>query len=115
MDLLIGNRRYTGSKRALLGDIYESIAPYCKKGVVFADLFAGTGIVSSFMLGKRMNVIVNDTLRSNYVAYQAWFGKGRFSKKKLDKLVAEFNLIDGKTLTENYFSSVYGGKYFSIS
>lgn len=115
MDLSIGNRRYTGSKRALLNDIYESIAPYCKNKVVFADLFAGTGIVSSFMLGKGMDVIVNDTLRSNYIAYQAWFGDGHFSMEKLEKLVSEFNLIDGNTLGENYFSSVYGGKYFSVS
>src|SRR3989344_3018315 len=98
MDLSIGNRRYTGSKRALLNDIFESIAPYCKNGMVFADLFAGTGIVSSFMLQKGMNVVINDTLRSNYVAYQAWFGDGHFSMERLEKLVAEYNLIDGDTL-----------------
>lgn len=115
MDLLIGNRRYTGSKTALLNHIYESIAPYCKNKVVFADLFAGTGVVSHFMLNKGMDVIMNDTLRSNYVAYQAWFGDGRFSKEKLEKLVLEFNAIDGSVLEENYFSSVYGGKYFSVS
>src|SRR3989344_246210 len=115
MDLSIGNRRYTGSKRALLDDIYESVAPYHKNKVVFADLFAGTGIVSSFMLGKGMDVIVNDTLRSNYIAYQAWFGDGRFSIEKLEKIISEFNLINGAALEENYFSNIYGGKYFSIS
>src|SRR3989338_2868050 len=115
MNLTIGNRRYTGSKRALLNDIHESIAPYCKNWAVFADLFAGTGIVSSFMLGKGMDVIVNDILRSNYVAYQAWFGSGKFDMKKIEGLVSEFNSIDGNTLKENYFSSVYGKKYFSVS
>ena len=115
MDLLINNRRYTGSKTSLLNDIYESVAPYSKKGTVFADLFAGTGVVSSFMLEKGMDVIVNDTLRSNYVAYQAWFGKGRFSIKKLKRIVSEFNAIDGAALENNYFSEVYGGKYFSKS
>ena len=112
---MIGNRRYTGSKKALLEDIYESIAPYHKKGVVFADLFAGTGIVSAFMLEKGMNVIVNDFLQSNYVAYEAWFGTGNFNVKKLEKIISEFNSIDGKKLKENYFSKIYGEKYFSVS
>lgn len=115
MDLLIGNRRYTGSKKSLLDDIYRSIAPYHKNDTVFADLFAGTGAVSSFMLEKGMNVIVNDILRSNYIAYQAWFGNGYFSIEKLQNLVSEFNLIDGSKLKDNYFSNIYGNKYFSIS
>lgn len=115
MDLSISNRRYTGSKKALLDDIYESIAPYIKKDSVFADLFAGTGIVSSLMLDKGLNVIVNDTLQSNYIAYQAWFGKGPFNIKKLERIIEEFNLINGKNLKENYFSKIYGKKYFSVS
>lgn len=115
MDLLIGNRRYTGSKKALLENIYKSIEPYSKGKVVFADLFAGTGVVSSFMLDKGMDVIVNDFLASNYVAYQAWFGSGVFNNKKLKKIINEFNSLDGSKLKENYFSKIYGGKYFSIS
>ncbi|OGM90319.1 hypothetical protein A2755_03970 [Candidatus Wolfebacteria bacterium RIFCSPHIGHO2_01_FULL_48_22] len=116
MDYLeISNRRYTGSKKALLNDIYESIAPYCKQGSIFADLFAGTGIVSHFMLKKGMNVITNDILRSNYIAHQAWFGHGNFDIKKLEVLISEFNLIHSDDLSDNYFSDIYGGKYFSIS
>lgn len=115
MDLNIGNRRYTGSKRALLNDIHESIASYCKDGAVFADLFAGTGVVSSFMLGKGMDVIVNDTLRSNFIAYQAWLGSGKYNIKKIERLISEFNLVDGNILKENYFSDIYGNKYFSMS
>lgn len=118
MSLLINNRRYTGSKTALLNDIYESISPHIKEskhGIVFADLFAGTGVVSAFMLEKGMDVVVNDILKSNYVAYEAWFGYGKFDIKKLDKLVEKFNALDGKKMKDNYFSNVYGGKYFSIS
>ncbi len=116
MDLLITNRRYTGSKASLLNDIYKSIGPsFCKKGVIFADLFAGTGVVSSFMLEKGMNVIVNDTLYSNYIAYQAWFSRKKFNIKKIEKLVSDFNTIDSKKLSENYFSRVYGDKYFSTN
>ncbi|MDD2577644.1 MAG: DNA adenine methylase [Bacteroidales bacterium] len=114
MDLLIGNRRYTGSKRTMLEDIYKAISPYCKGKIVFADLFAGTGVVSSFMLEKGMDVIVNDILKSNYIAYQAWFGQGKIDIEKLNKIIENFNSIEGKKIKDNYFSNVYGGKYFSI-
>lgn len=115
MNLLINNRRYTGSKTALLENIYDSITPYCNGKVVFADLFAGTGVVANFMLEKGMDVIVNDTLRSNYIAYQAWFGTGKYSQEKLKRIVTEFNSIDGDELEENYFSKIYGDKYYSQS
>lgn len=113
MGLLISNRRYTGSKSALLDEIYDSIAPFCNRKVVFADLFAGTGVVANYMLEKGMDVIVNDTLRCNYVAYQAWFGTGKYSLEKLKRIVAEFNAIDSNVVVNNYFSQIYGGKYYS--
>lgn len=117
MGLSIGNRRYTGSKKALLTDIYSCIPVeyFKKRKIVFADLFAGTGIVSLFMLEKGMNVIVNDTLLSNNVAYHAWLGSGAFDIKKVQKYVTKFNKITSSTLKDNYFSKVYGGKYFSFS
>lgn len=114
MELLISNRRYTGSKRALLNDIYNSIKEYHdKKNVVFADLFAGTGVVSAFILEKGMNVIVNDFLRSNFVAYQAWLGHGNFNSKKIEQIVLKYNSLKGEKLKDNYFSKIYGEKYFS--
>ncbi len=115
MNLSIGNRRYTGSKKALLEDIFESITPYVKGKVVFADLFAGTGVVSAFMLDKGMDVIVNDFLQSNYIAYQAWFGKENFNQKKLENIAAKFNSVHSSKLKENYFSKIYAGKYFSVA
>ena len=115
MSLLISNRRYTGSKASLLEKIYESIEPFSNKKVLFADLFAGTGVVASYMLEKGMDVIVNDTLQSNTVAYEAWLGTGRYSTGKLEKIVEKFNAINSRKLKENYFSEVYGGKYFSKS
>jgi adenine-specific DNA-methyltransferase len=115
MGLLINNRRYIGSKNAILEEIYKNIYPYCNPGDVFADLFAGTGVVSSFMLKRGMDVIVNDILRSNYIAYQAWFGDGYFDLEKLKKIIIKFNLIKGEDIKDNYFSSIYGDKYFSRS
>jgi len=114
MDLLISNRRFIGSKRTMLEDIYKAITPYCNGKIVFADLFAGTGVVSSFMLEKGMDIITNDILRSNYVAYQAWFGKSKVDIEKINKIIEEFNSVDEKKIKDNYFSNIYGGKYFSF-
>lgn len=65
------------------------------------------------MLEKGMNAIVNDTLRSNYIAYNAWLGNEKYNKKLLEKLIKDFNDINPSKLKENYFSKVYGDKYFS--
>ncbi len=113
MGFSIGNRRYTGTKKSLLKDIYDSIAPYIKNRVVFADLFAGTGVVSAYMLDRGMDVIANDILQSNVVVYCALFGKQKIDFKKIEKLAEYFNSIDAKKLKENYFSKIYGSKYFS--
>jgi adenine-specific DNA-methyltransferase len=115
MELSIGNRRYTGSKRALLNEIYDSIKKYRKQQTTFADLFAGTGVVSAFMLEKGMNVIVNDFLRSNFAAYKAWLDKGEYDPEKIKKIINKYNKIDGDDLKENYFSKIYGNKYYSVS
>lgn len=112
--LSIENRRYIGSKRSLKEAIFNLVEECVgKKHYVFADLFAGTGLVSEYFLSKGKDVIVNDILFSNYVAYQAWLGKGKINKKKLESIVEEFNRLDAKRLKENYFSKIYGGKYFA--
>lgn len=114
MSLLISNRRYTGSKASLLNDIYKSIPlSYRKEGVVFADIFAGTGVVAKHMLEKGMKVIVNDFLKSNYVAYETWFGNQEYDIEKIKKIINHLNKIDGNKLKDNYFSKIYGDKYFS--
>ena len=110
----IYNRRYVGSKRMLLNDIYNLVEKYAtKKDYTIADLFAGTGAVSSFFIHKGKKAIMNDTLYSNFVAYNAWLGVGKFNSSKLNNLIADFNEIDAKKLKNNYFSNIYGDKYFS--
>lgn len=113
--LEIGNRRYVGSKRLLVNEIYETVERHIhKKEYSVADLFAGTGIVSSFFIQKRKNVIMNDLLHSNFVAYQTWFGEGEVNQNKLMDIISEFNGINPDDLDENYFSKIYGGKYFAV-
>lgn len=110
----INNRRYIGCKTKLLTNISDIVNKYgFKKGASFADIFAGTGAVGAYFADQGFNVIFNDTLYSNYIAYYAFYGKGKLNQKKLKKSIDFFNNIDSTELNDNYFSTVYGSKYFS--
>lgn len=113
--LEIGNRRYVGSKRQLLRVIYETVQQHIRaEKYSIADLFAGTGCVSALFSQTGKDVIINDTLYSNFVAYQTWFGTGYVDEDKLKKIILKMNNLDSDKLDENYFSKIYGGKYFSV-
>lgn len=110
----ISSRRYIGCKTKLLDFIYDSVAEYkFPAGSVLADIFAGTGVVAYRFAEKGYRTILNDTLYSNYVIYQAVLGKGEIRKNHLEKILEEFNSINGASLQNNYFSDIYGDKYFS--
>lgn len=114
MDLFINNRRYIGSKKSLLNQIQKVILEYygtetCK----IADIFGGTGVVAEHFLNQGYDVIVNDFLYSNYIAYQTWISNDKINEKKVKDYINKYNEIDAKTLKDNYFSKIYGGKYFS--
>ncbi len=96
--------------------LYKAILenqPQDKKNIVLADLFAGTGVVSEFFLEKGYDLIINDNLYSNFACYQAWLSNEDFRQEIIDKYVDEFNKIDSTKLENNYFSEIYGGKYYS--
>ena len=112
----INNRRYIGNKSKLLDFIYEQIeATKSEDALRFFDVFAGTGVVASYFADKGYKVIVNDTLYSNKVAYEAYLGAGNISIGKIRKILQDFNQVDGSDLLENYFSQVYAHKYFSVN
>ncbi|QIW62044.1 DNA adenine methylase [Mycoplasmopsis gallinacea] len=112
----IENRRYIGCKTKLLNFIYDSIKEFnYSKNSIFADIFAGTGVVAHKFATEGYRTILNDTLYSNYVVYQGVFGKGKVRKKLLKEIINELNKIKGEDLEENYFSNIYGGKYFSVN
>lgn len=113
--LNIGNRRYIGNKTKLLNEIFNCAEQFnLRKDYTFADLFAGTGVVAHLFASKGHHTILNDLLYSNYVAYQAWFSSEIFNNKKIEEYINFFNKIDPAELDNNYFSEIYGGKYFSI-
>lgn len=119
--LKINNRRFIGSKASISNFILKEIDSIVKKEgwqknkVVVGDLFAGTGIISQNLLLEGYNVIINDFLYSNYVPYQAWLSKGKYSKEKISKLISFYNYDFQENIIEkNYVSKHFGGKYFSI-
>ena len=61
------NRRYIGNKFKLLSFIDSVIETEGVEFSIFADLFAGTGVVSEHFLSLGKKVIVNDNLYSNFV------------------------------------------------
>lgn len=111
----INNRRYIGSKTKLLEFIESSIDSYhFERGSVFADIFAGTGVVGHRFAEKGFKTILNDTLYSNIVVYKAILGEGTIDIEKIRETIDFLNEIDSKKLSPNYFSEIYGNKYFSI-
>ncbi|AII14108.1 adenine-specific DNA methyltransferase [Campylobacter iguaniorum] len=105
------NRRYIGSKAKLLDFIKSQILDI--KFDSFADIFAGTGVVSEFIIKDTdaKTIIINDFLYSNQTIYNAFFNQSNFNKDKLAKISNYFNSI--KNLEENYFSLNFGNKFFS--
>ena len=87
MDLFINNRRYIGSKKSLLNQIQKVILEYYgTKKCTIADIFGGTGVVAEHFLNQGYDVIVNDFLYSNYIAYQTWISNDEINENKV-KLV----------------------------
>ncbi|MFA5315814.1 MAG: DNA adenine methylase [Dehalococcoidales bacterium] len=108
----ISNRRYIGSKAKLSAWIMSLINKECY-GKVFLDIFAGTGVIAAAAFQSFEHVIVNDLLFSNYAIYQGFFGKGRWSREKLGRVIKHYNNISSREFKDNYFSKHFGGKYFS--
>lgn len=106
------NRRYIGNKFKLLSFIDSVIET---EGLVFssfADLFAGTGVVSEHFLNFGKKVIINDNLYANFVFYQAWLSNGFFDKDKINGLIKYYN-TSTDFIVDNYFSDNFSNTYYS--
>lgn len=109
--LNINNRRYLGSKYKLLDFINETIEENCGEFESFFDVFGGTGVVSNYFYEKGKKIYINDMLKSNYCVYRAFLGNEKFSEKKIEKIIREYNNIEN--IEDNYFSKTYKDTYFS--
>ena len=106
------NRRYTGSKYKLMEWIKELIINNCS-GDTFFDVFAGTGVVTEYLLSDFKQYIINDFLYSNEVIYKGFLLQEEFDMDKLVNITESYNNMDRRSLEENYVSNNYGNKYFN--
>ena len=58
-------------------------------------------------------VIINDFLFSNEIIYKAFYGREEYDLKRLEQYKDQFQKINANRLKDNYFSTNFGGKYFS--
>ncbi len=105
----INNRRYLGNKYKLLPFISKVVNENCDAINIFADLFAGTGAVSSAFGDK--TIITNDILYSNYICNLAWFSPEKFNTNKIKDIICEYNAL--QTNEENYMSVNFANTFFS--
>ena len=110
----IENRRYVGSKTKLLDWIFEHVAKECA-GDSFADIFAGTGVVSARAARLYRKIILNDLLHSNYAAYQGFFSQEKYNRQKVFDFVSYYNSLVPNQVSHTFFSRRYGGKYFTVA
>ena len=106
------NRRYTGSKYRLMEWIRSLIIDNCN-GKTFFDVFAGTGVVTEYMINDYQKYIINDFLYSNEVIYKGFLLQENYDIDKIIKIVETFNNINRADLGDNYVSVNFGDKYFN--
>lgn len=106
---LINNRRYLGNKYKLLPFINGVVQAECLRIETIADIFAGTGAVSSAFSDKI--IITNDLMYSNYICNYAWFGNQKYNDKKIIDYVVKYNSIDKYKI--NYMTKNFADTYFS--
>ena len=108
----LNNRRYLGSKYKLLSFINNTVIDNCTNVRSVADIFGGTGVVADLFYHQGKQIIVNDLLLSNILAYNTFFSKEKIDKKKIEKLIMEFN--NKEVLEDNYFSINFGNSFFTL-
>jgi len=105
----INNRRYLGNKYKLLSFIKETVDNYCENVNSIADIFSGTGSVSSAFWDLR--ITTNDILYSNYISNVAWFSPEKVDKTKLKRIIAGYN--NYSKIEKNYMTDNFSDTYFS--
>ena len=106
------NRRYLGCKNKLLTFIDEVISKNCDDVQSFADVFGGTGCVAAYFNDK-YNILINDILESNYLAYRAFFDNSAVDLEKIHRLISFYNELEPHKIQKNYFSLNFADTYLS--
>lgn len=106
---LINNRRYLGNKYKLLPFITKVVNEECSDINSVADIFAGTGAVSSAFTDKVL--ITNDLMYSNYICNYAWFGAEEYDPHIIIDCVIRYNSLCD--IEDNYMTENFSDTYFS--
>lgn len=80
-----------GNKYRLLPFIKSVVERECSGVLSFADIFSGTGAVSSAFLDKQ--IITNDLMYSNYVCNLAWFGAQPYRPQTIVEYVTRGTIL----------------------
>ena len=106
------NRKYLGSKYRLLDFITETIVSRTGSIEVFADLFAGTGVVASAFRDRCTKVVANDLLYSNYAVNRAFLTstEATVEVEKTAELIEQLNRC---APLHGYAHANYSGTYFT--
>ena len=107
---LINNRRYLGNKYKLLSFIKGVVEKECKDIESVADIFAGTGAVSSAFCDEK-TIITNDLMYSNYICNYAWFGSEPYNEEIIIEKIVFYNSLTN--IGDNYMTDNFADTYFS--
>lgn len=105
----INNRRYLGNKYKLLTFITQTVNNECADIKSVADIFAGTGAVSSAFTDKV--IITNDLMYSNYICNYAWFGNETYNRQIIIDYILYYNSLE--CAEKNYMTENFADTYFS--
>jgi adenine-specific DNA methylase/DNA modification methylase len=108
------NRKYLGSKYRLIDFLTRTILSQVGEINVFADLFAGTGVVGAAFRAYTSKVIANDLLYSNYVVNRAFLTSTK-NNVDLDRVADLIEELNGCAPVRGYAHANYAGKYFTES
>ena len=106
----INNRRYLGNKYKVLPFIKRVVNAECRDIESIADIFAGTGAVSSAFAEDKV-IITNDLMYSNYICNYAWFSSQTYNPQVIIDYVVKYNSIE--KIEDNYMTKNFSDTYFS--
>jgi adenine-specific DNA-methyltransferase len=106
------SRRYIGNKAKLTDWIMDIIQSETKGNDTFIDIFSGTATIAREAMKTYKNVVINDILFSNNIAYKAFFDASKWDFNRIVDIVNEYNTLNPEDIKENYFSENFGGKFY---
>lgn len=109
--LHVHNRKFIGSKFALLPFITEVVDRCCPDARTAADLFAGTGVVAYALAVRGLAVVAGDNLYSCYVPLRAFLTGG--AETRPDRVAGLLRTLAALPGKRGYVWENYGGRYFT--